>query len=301
MGLSSLHLDAFFAAAQTLNFSNAAKDLYITQSALSQRIKALEEDLDLTLFVRLPRGVQLTEAGERVLRYCLARHSMEVELLEHLTGKADEGLGGQLRIGGYSSVVRSVLIPALSPMLRDNPNVQAHFQNGEMRELPNMLITGQVDFIVTDCAVHRADIETIKLGDEEYVMTVSADHPLDHEIYLDHDPSDTVTERFLKTQKRKPPEYRRSFMDEVYAIIDGAARGLGKAVLSRHLIVNDPRIEIVHGYKPLPVPVLLHFHKQPFYTELHQRTIRELTGRCDGLLHPDRVPTAEKKLRRPST
>ena len=44
MGLSSLHLDAFFAAAQSLNFSQAAKELHITQSALSQRIKALEEE-----------------------------------------------------------------------------------------------------------------------------------------------------------------------------------------------------------------------------------------------------------------
>ena len=56
MGLSSLQLDAFFAAAKALNFSQAAEDLHITQSALSQRIKALEKDLDLTLFTRLPRG-----------------------------------------------------------------------------------------------------------------------------------------------------------------------------------------------------------------------------------------------------
>ncbi len=87
MSLSSLHLDAFFAAAQSLNFSRAARDLHITQSALSQRVKALEEDLGLTLFVRLPRGVQLTEAGERLLRYCQARSSLESELIEHLTGR----------------------------------------------------------------------------------------------------------------------------------------------------------------------------------------------------------------------
>lgn len=67
MSLSSLHLDAFFTAAQLLNFSQAAKQLHITQSALSQRIKALEEDLSLRLFVRKPRGVELSVAGERLL------------------------------------------------------------------------------------------------------------------------------------------------------------------------------------------------------------------------------------------
>ena len=46
---------------------------------------------------------------------------MEEELVEQLTSK-DSGLGGMLRIAGYSSIVRSVLIPALAPLLRDNPN-----------------------------------------------------------------------------------------------------------------------------------------------------------------------------------
>ena len=284
MGLSSLHLDAFFAAAQSLNFSQAAKELHITQSALSQRVKALEEDLNLTLFVRLPRGVQLTEAGERLLRYCQARHSLERELLEHLTGQGQTGLGGMLRIGGYSSVVRSVLMPALAPFLRANNRVQSHFQNAEMRELPELLITGSVDFIVTDGEVHRADLESVELGEEVYVLCDSVDFPVTEEIYLDHDPGDPITQQYLSRQGRQVPEYRRAFMDEVYAIIDGVALGLGRAVLSRHLIRDDPRIRILEDYEPMPVPLLLHYHKQPFYTELHKQTIATLTERCPKLL-----------------
>ncbi|MBS1117938.1 MAG: cynR [Deltaproteobacteria bacterium] len=285
MGLSSLHLDAFFAAARALNFSQAAQDLGITQSALSQRIKALEEDLDLTVFVRLPRGVQLTEAGERLLRYCQARSSMERELLDQLTGKTSDGrLGGVLRIGGYSSVVRSILMPALGPLLRDNPNTQFHFQNAEMRELPELLLTGNVDFIVTDEPVHRADVETVELGQEEYVMCEGVQFPDPGERYLDHDPSDTTTNRFLASQDRPVPEYRRSFMDEIYAIIDGVATGLGKAVVSRHLVIHDPRIRILPNYRSMVVPVLLHHHKQPFYTALQRATIATLRERCSNLL-----------------
>ena len=284
MGLSSLHLDAFFAAAQSLNFSQAAKELHITQSALSQRIKALEEELDLTLFVRMPRGVQLTEAGGRVLHYCQARFSLERELLEHLTGKAEEGLGGILRIGGYSSVVRSIMMPALAPLLRDNPNVQSHFQNAEMRELPNLLLTGQVDFIVTDTEVHRTDIETVRLGQEEYVMVMSRDLAGEREIYLDHDPDDPITQQFLSQQSGKVPDYRRAFMDEIYAILDGCALGLGKAVVSRHLAAHDPRVEILANYKSMFVPVLLHYHKQPYYTQLHKAVKAQLTEACPHLL-----------------
>ena len=287
VGLSSLYLDAFFAAARSLNFSLAAKELHITQSALSQRIKGLEEELDLTLFVRLPRGVQLTEAGARLLRYCQARFSMEQELLEQLTGKTSkQGLGGVVRIGGYSSVVRSILMPALAPLLRANRNVQVHFQNAEMRQLPELLLTGNVDFIVTDTVVHRADIETVELGQEECVMARSSECALDEHIYLDHDPDDPTTAKFFNMQAGKP-EYRRSFMDEIYAIIDAVALGLGQAVISRHLIAHDPRIQIVGGFRSMFVPVLLHYHKQPFYTALQRAAIKELVERCPALLRAE--------------
>jgi len=284
MGLSSLQLDAFFGAARALNFSQAAKDLHITQSALSQRIKALEQDLDLTLFVRMPRGVQLTEAGERVLRYCQARFSMEHELLDELTSATKEGLGGMLRIAGYSSVVRSVLIPALAPLLRDNPSVQAHVQNAEIRELPELLLTGNVDFIVSDTPLHRADVESVEIGREEYVMCESVKLAAPEERFLDHDPSDTTTHRFLQSQGRKVPEYKRAFLDEIYALIDGVANGLGKAVVSRHLVAHDKRIRILPRFKAMQVPVLLHYHKQPYFTALQRAAIAALSERAPRLL-----------------
>ena len=292
MGLSSLYLDAFFAAARSLNFSLAARELHITQSALSQRIKGLEEELDLTLFVRLPRGVQLTEAGNRLLRYCQARFSMEQELLEQLTGKTtDQGLGGVVRIGGYSSIVRSVLMPALGPLLRDNAHVQVHFQSAELRDLPDLLLTGNVDFIVTDSQLHRADVETVQLGQEECVMAESADHPAPDDVYLDHDPDDPTTAKFFNMQSGSQPEYRRNFMDETYAIIDGVALGLGRALVSRHLIARDPRIQVVSGYRSMFVPVLLHYHKQPFYTALQRAAITELRERCPALLRAGSEPS----------
>ena len=291
MGLSSLYLDAFFAAARSLNFSLAAKELHITQSALSQRIKGLEEELDLTLFVRLPRGVQLTEAGARLLRYCQARFSMEQELLEQLTGKTSkQGLGGVVRIGGYSSVVRSILMPALGPLLRANRAVQVHFQNAEIRQLPDLLLTGNVDFIVSDSPVHRADLETVELGQEECVMARSANLEIDEDVYLDHDPDDPTTAKFFSLQSGTIPEYRRNFMDEIYAIIDGVALGLGQAVVSRHLIARDPRIQVSPGFRSMFVPVLLHYHKQPFYTALQRAAIKELVERVPHLLRSEIPP-----------
>lgn len=84
MSLPSLNLDAFLAVAKTEGFSSAAKHLNVTQAALSQRIKNLEAELGLTLFIRRPTGATLTEQGERLLRYCQTRDSLEVELVHDL-------------------------------------------------------------------------------------------------------------------------------------------------------------------------------------------------------------------------
>lgn len=117
MKLSNLGLQAFAQTAITLNITQAAKDLGLTQSALSQRIALLENELEVTLFIRESRGLKLTSAGERLLRFSSLNQKMEEELLLELKGNKDE-LAGSLRLAGYSSVLRSILIPALSDFLR---------------------------------------------------------------------------------------------------------------------------------------------------------------------------------------
>ncbi len=72
MRLSHRQLSAFMTVAATLNFTRAAERLHITQSALSQRIRQLEMEIGTTLLNRSCQGVELTEAGSRVLRFCRA-------------------------------------------------------------------------------------------------------------------------------------------------------------------------------------------------------------------------------------
>jgi aspartyl/asparaginyl-tRNA synthetase len=80
------------------------------------------------------------------------------------------------------------------------------------------------------------------------------------------------------------PEYRRGFLDETYALIDGVAAGLGKAVLSRHLIARDKRIEVVSRLKSMRAKVWAQHYKQPHYTSLHTAILTALKAKCPGLL-----------------
>src|SRR5688572_17239087 len=100
--LPSLQLDAFVAVAQTQNFSKAAEKLHITQSALSQRVMNLEAELNATLFIRDRTGVQLTELGQELLRYCQNKEALENEFLSKLHAEKKTELSGEIRIGGFS-------------------------------------------------------------------------------------------------------------------------------------------------------------------------------------------------------
>ena len=101
----------FYHVASTLNFSEASKQLYISQSAVSQSIKTLERKLDQTLFIRSTKKVQLTPEGEILMRH--------VEPAMNLIQKGETQLldaastGGQIRIGASDTICRYFLIPYL--------------------------------------------------------------------------------------------------------------------------------------------------------------------------------------------
>lgn len=276
MSLPSLYLDAFLAVAKTNGFSSAAKQLNVTQSALSQRIKNLEDELGLTLFIRTPTGATLTEQGERLLRYCQTRDSMEEELIHDLNISKAFELTGTIKIASYSSVLRSVLIPALKPLMEKHPNILCEFICSNMSELPGMLQRAEVDFIVMDYRLEKANLQIEALGHEKFVVIESKKESKRDDIFLDNDSEDRATELFFKAQGTKAPKYRRSYFDDCYGIIDGVALGLGRAVMSEHLVADNSKIKVIKGHKPYKVDVVLHYYQQPFYSKLHQAVIESL-------------------------
>lgn len=267
MGLSSLQLDAFLEVAREGNFSRAAKNLHVTQSALSQRILNLEDDLGITLFIREPSGARLTDAGNEVLRYCQSRESLESELLAGLQAKNSKELAGRFAVAGFSSVIRSCVIKGLAPMARANPMIRFEFMSREVRELPGYLERAQADVILLTSSIERPDIESVLLGYEENVLVRPTRATWAEDVFLDHDAEDKTTFEFFKIQKSPQPKFKRRYMDEIYSMIDAVVEGYGQAVISRHL--SDVKgIEVVRGLKPLRVPVYAIRFKQAFYTRL---------------------------------
>jgi DNA-binding transcriptional LysR family regulator len=280
MSLSSLQLDAFVVVARERHFSNAAKVLSITQSALSLRIKNLEDELNTTLFIRNRSGVQLTETAHSLLRYCQLKDSLETELLSDLLPSHRNEFAGIIRIGGFSSVMRSLILPAISPLLRENPKVKLHLATRELEELPSLLRRGEVDYVVLDRQLEDESLEKVPLGEEEYVLASPKKRKVPADSFLDHDENDQTTSRFFQIQstQRSGPMHRL-FLDDIYGIMDGVKQGLGRAVLPKHLVENDPALQIEKGFKSLRTPIVLHYVKRPYYSKLHQAVINFLKTR----------------------
>jgi DNA-binding transcriptional LysR family regulator len=282
MSIPSNQLDAFLAVARERSFTGAAAKLNVTQSALSQRIINLESDLGTALFVRDRKSIRLTDAAGKLFQYCLAKETLESQVLSELFPKS-KGLSGVIRIGGFSSVMRSVILPALQPLLEKNPELQLVFLTRELRELPGLLRTGAVDFLVLNRAWGGEDMVRVELGRERNVL-VRRKSGVDSDVFLDHDEQDQTTLQYLKMSRRKSTRLKRLYLDDVYGILDGVRMGLGKAVLPIHLIRQDKKLKVIEPGKVLDSLVILHHYHQPYYSTLHQEVLRTLKERCPQAL-----------------
>lgn len=139
----------FYHVAATLSFSEASKQLFISQSAVSQSIKVLEKKLDQTLFIRSTKKVQLTPEGEILLKHIEPAINL-IQKGENQLLEANTLNGGQLRIGASDTICRYYLVPYLNKFHKAYPNVHIKVTNQTSIECAHLLENGQVDFIITN-------------------------------------------------------------------------------------------------------------------------------------------------------
>lgn len=285
MTISSRQLEAFSAVMKVGNFSEAAKKIHITQSALSQRISSLERDLGTSLLIREQSGIKTTPAGQKLLRYCQTVAGLEEELIGSLTSDSQQ-LNGTIRIAGFSSIVRSVVLPALDELMRSHPNLEIECFSREVEELEPMLKSSEVDFIVTSKKSKKHNIASVELGIEKNILVESTKNmeAALSSTYLDHDENDQTTIAFHQLNNMPLGGLKRRYLDEIYAIIEGAERGWGRAVVPEHLIGDSKGLVKVKGKKSLDTPVILSYFESPYSSKLHQSMVEKLVKYAPQIL-----------------
>jgi DNA-binding transcriptional LysR family regulator len=171
-------LKAFLAIAEARTFTAAAHRTNYTQAALSMQIKQLEKEVGIPLFVRMPRRVVLTEAGERLTERAhliLREHDAALAELAELAGAEH----GRIRVGSASASVSSDALPVILKTLRkSHPHVEVSVTSGTSEELVKKILAGELDMAFVSLPVQARNIETELMSEDQLVAIASPRHRL---------------------------------------------------------------------------------------------------------------------------
>ena len=166
------------AIAETGTFTAGALRVHVTQAAISMQIRQLESEIGARVFVRAPRHVILTEAGEQLLRrarHILREHDAALDEIAELAGAER----GRLRIGSASAMVLTEQLPAILKELRkQHPAAEISVTSGTSEVLVDQILAGEVDIAFVSLPVDVRGIKTERLSEDQLVAIASPHHRL---------------------------------------------------------------------------------------------------------------------------
>ncbi|MBM3871016.1 MAG: LysR family transcriptional regulator [Verrucomicrobia bacterium] len=241
--LDSRQLRAFVTLANTGSFTRTGKDLFLTQSAISHAIKALEEDVGCRLFDRVGKSVALTPAGEQLLHY--AKKILE-EMARARASMERLGKWGRshLRIAMSEAVCEALLPNVLAQHKEQFPQCQVTVASADMSEAVDLLHNGLADLVLSLEPGLETGLEFVPLFTDELQFLVSAKHPwaVAHQIGREEIPTQpyilynrsSLTSRLVEGYFRHEDMTLLTMMEvgSMSAIREMVGRGLGVAILA---------------------------------------------------------------------
>jgi LysR family cyn operon transcriptional activator len=165
----------FLAVAEHRNFTRAAESQFVSQPALSQQIQALERELDVVLFNRLGRRVELTAAG-RVLHDHARAVLREVDNARSAVEDVRGALRAEISIAVIQTANVSFLVDVIARMRRTHPGVVVRVREERSEAVPELVRAGEVQLGLTYVPLEDSDdVEWNELFDEELVLVTPGD------------------------------------------------------------------------------------------------------------------------------
>ncbi|WP_411825663.1 LysR family transcriptional regulator [Luteolibacter sp. AS25] len=177
------HLRALIAVAETGNLSRAGKRLHLSQPALSQQIKALEEMIGSEIFERKSNPLRISPVGDRLLA-----SAYEIEKILKQTdrdvARIAEGKAGQLRIAVECHSCFDWLMPSMDAFREGWPEVEMDLVSGFHADPIGLLTEDKADLVIVSSARARAGVSYHPLFRYEVLALMARQHPLTHKAYL---------------------------------------------------------------------------------------------------------------------
>lgn len=177
MHLDLTDLRLFIHVAEAPSLTQGARRAFMSPAAASMRIKSMESQLNAVLLYRDSKGVELTEAGQRLLMH--ARLIMrQVGYLKTEFAEYGEGTSGHIRIFANTTAVTEFLPEILAGFLAANPGVTVDLQERLSRDIVRGVQDGSTDMGIIAGPVVAKDLEVIHFSTDHLVLVTPVDHPL---------------------------------------------------------------------------------------------------------------------------
>ncbi|OUR69313.1 LysR family transcriptional regulator [Marinomonas sp. 42_23_T18] len=168
----------FIKVAETASFSEAAEQLFVTQPAVSKRIAALEANLELKLFDRIGRQIQLTEAGQQLLPKA-KKITAEIKDIKRSLTSQDEIISGELKMATSHHIGLHRLPNTLKQYQKDYPNVLIEIDFTQSEDAYQQVLKGDIEIaIITLSNEENPMIESIPIWSDPLVLVVGHEHVL---------------------------------------------------------------------------------------------------------------------------
>ena len=254
--MENFRLKVFRSVSENLSFRRAAEELHLSQPAVTQQIKALEEELGTRLLDRTGGRVVLTAAG-RILRQRAGEIADLVARTQDELAALNGEHSGQLRAGASTSIAQYVLPRMLGRFQREHPRVKLQIRSGNTEEVVEWLVAGQIAIGLIEGPALRKDVQVEPFMEDELILLFPANHPWkDRPMLTVHDlkgarfllrERGSGTRRVLETALHKAgldPKHLDVAMelDSSEAIISSVESGLGIGFVTRAAVL--PRLPL---------------------------------------------------------
>jgi DNA-binding transcriptional LysR family regulator len=170
-------LKVFFTVANRLNFTKAAKELFITQPAVSKHIQELEEQYKIKFFERNGSKISLTHAGELLLKHTKNIFEVYREIDFDMSALINQQRG-LLRLGASTTISQYIIPPVLARFHQKLKEIKVNLLNGNTEQIENALLNKEIEIGIVEGQSKNQSIKYIEFLKDELVLVCNCKNPL---------------------------------------------------------------------------------------------------------------------------
>lgn len=250
--IENFRIRVFRAVAHHLNFSRAAEELYLTQPAVTQQVKALEDEIGVPLFDRAGGRIALTEAGKVLRPFADKMKEVADQAFAAVAATSGEP-GGELAIGASQTIAQYLLPTFVAGFIKANPRIRITTRSGNTEAMLEALIAHQIQLALIEGPDLRKDLHIEPFLQDYLVLVLPTNHEwADREVDADalkQQPllirefgsgSRRVVENAIVAAGLQKKDLRIQMeLDSTEGLLSAVEAGLGIAFVSRWAVRNQ--------------------------------------------------------------